>query len=123
MFESVEENQFPSHNQEMQRDPSIAEALDHFSQAVSMGVSVLCDRLGYSSTRAADSILNTFTESKYTLDDDKVSEEYSTIGYYGLRQGRVFCQPLRKGHVIDPKFRIFSPEKAHRMVFILLTVP
>ena len=55
-------------------NPAVLEALNSFSHSVSIGISVLVRRLGYSPSRAADSILHTMIGGEYKLEDDKVCD-------------------------------------------------
>jgi len=70
MYANSQSKSFPKRNK---TDPAVYEALNSFSVAVSIAISVLVKQLGYSPLRAADSILQAITEYDYKLDDDKVS--------------------------------------------------
>ena len=79
MSATSEETQFELHAQKNLANTAIVEALNTFGQAVSMGIAVLVQRLGYSSTRAAHSILNVVAGCDYKLDDDKVGSATRTV--------------------------------------------
>jgi hypothetical protein len=76
---------------------SISERSRTFGEAVSIGISVLVQQLGYSQTRAADAILHVITGSNCELDDDKVSKSAgfcricTTSVYFHRGYFLIFC--------------------------------